>query len=587
MALVDQYGRPLQTKHEARSTPHKRSARLHAQYDAAQDTAENRKHWQWADNYSASAANSILVRQKLRSRSRYECLEANSFAKGMALTLANDTISTGPNLQVTGDRTLGAWIEREWRAWTRAVNLPAKLRTARLSKVVDGEVFLLKTTNRRLRTPVQLDIRLVEADQISTPGFFDGMPNQCDGIEFDKWRQPILYHMLKGHPGDAWNVGAWEKEDIDAEDMIHLFRSDRPGQVRGIPEFTPALPLFAFLRRWTLATIAASETAANLAAVLETEATGFDDDDFDGADPFDTLEIERNMMTQLPRGTKMNQFKPEQPTTTYEVFRNAILNEIARCVHMPRNKALADSSAYNYSSGRLDHQTYYEAIGVERSEWDRALDRVFEWWLDEALMLSSYVPWESVGGLAGDTLERQIEHEWRWNPPKHVDPGKEIGAAIDAIEAGLMTEEQWLHENNIDPEKHWEQVERQAARRRRLAALGGPTGIAPIEPSGASPGSPQAAGPAASSRSSTQEPGLAPTGSQEPASAPTSEFRDMSRRQMQNATKAIDDALDRLTSGEWSEARTRVFLSSVGMSDRTIDNLLSELLEEVIEGDDD
>jgi hypothetical protein len=56
---------------------------------------------------------------------------------------------------------------------------------------------------------------------------------------------------------------------------------------------------------------------------------------------------------------------------------------------------------------------------------------------------------------------------------------------------------------------------------------------------------------------------------------------------MQNATKAIDDALDRLTSGEWSEARTRVFLSSVGMSDRTIDNLLSELLEEVIEGDDD
>jgi capsid protein len=317
-----------------------------------------------------------------------------------------------------------------------------------------------------------------------------------------------------------------------------------------------------------------------LAAVLETEATGFDDDDYDdGAAPFDVLEIERNMMTQLPRGTKMNQFKPEQPTTTYEVFRNAILNEIARCVHMPRNKALADSSAYNYASGRLDHQTYYESIGVERSEWDRALDRVFEWWLDEALMLSSYVPWESVGGLAGDTLEQRIEHEWRWNPPKHDDPGKEIGAAIDAIEAGLMTEEQWLHENNIDPEKHWEQVERQAHRRRRLAALGGPTGMAPPagQPMGASPGSPQAAGP-------NQEPS---TPNQEPASAPTSEFRDMSRRQMQNATKAIDDALDRLTSGEWTEARTRVFLSSVGMSDRTIDNLLSELLEEVIEGDDD
>jgi DNA-binding transcriptional LysR family regulator len=51
-----------------------------------------------------------------------------------------------------------------------------------------------------------------------------------------------------------------------------------------------------------LATIAASETAANLAAVLETEATGFDDDDYDdGAAPFDVLEIEREDLNQLAR----------------------------------------------------------------------------------------------------------------------------------------------------------------------------------------------------------------------------------------------------------------------------------------------
>lgn len=541
---------------------------MHARYDAAQDTVENRKHWAWADNYSASAANSIEVRRKLRSRSRYECIEANSFAKGMALTLANDTISTGPSLQCMGDRTVGQFIEREWRTWARAVGLANKLRTARLTKVVDGETFILKTTNRRLRTPVQLDIKLVEADQISTPGFVDGLPNKIDGIVFDKWGQPETYHMLKGHPGDVWAFGAYDKEDIDVADMVHLFRVDRPGQVRGVPEFTPALPLFAFLRRMTLAVIAASETAANHAAVLETVADAFDDEGADDVDPFEGVEIDRNMMVSLPRGWKMNQFKPEQPTTTYEMFRNAILNEIARCVHMPKNKALADSSAYNYSSGRLDHQTYYEAIGVERSQWEtECLDRIFEWWLDEAFMLSNYIP---VGGLAGPYLERAVTHEWRWNPPRHVDPGKEVNAAIDAIEAGLLTEEQYLLEQNIDPETHYEQIERQVLRKQKLAMLTGGIVSGAESTSGSETGI--SAGINPGQESSSAEPTT-------PTPAPTGEFSGKSRLQVKRDLAAMDDAFVKLASGEWSERRARLHLSMVGILPETIDALVEEAAE--------
>lgn len=567
--LVDQYGKPLQMPAQPRERSGRRS-HAHARYDAAQDTVENRKHWAWADNYSASAANSIEVRRKLRSRSRYECIEANSFAKGMALTLANDTISTGPSLQCMGDRTVGQFIEREWRKWARAVGLANKLRTARLTKVVDGEAFILKTTNRRLRTPVQLDIKLVEADQISTPGCVDGLPNRIDGIEFDKWGQPTTYHMLKGHPGDVWAFGAWEKEDIDQSEMIHLFRIDRPGQVRGIPEFTPALPLFAFLRRMTLAVIAASETAAAHAAVLETAADAFDDEGADDIDPFEGVEIDRNMMVSLPRGWKMNQFKPEQPTTTYEMFRNAILNEIARCVHMPRNKALADSSAYNYSSGRLDHQTYYEAISVEQSQWEtECLDRIFEWWLDEALMLSNYIP---VGGLAGPYLEQAVTHEWRWNPPRHVDPGKEINAAIDAINAGLLTEEQYLLEQNVDPEAHFEQLERQVLRKQRLARLG--VSLDPNSPASTSP-LPLGAGPG------TEGPAVNPDGADAPAPklAPSGEFSGRSRLEVKRDMAAMDDAFTKLTSGEWSERRARRHLSMVGILPESIEDLIEEASE--------
>ncbi len=540
--ILDQYGKPfdLGAMRKAR-----KAQQLRAAYDAAIDTEENRKHWRYADNLSAAAANSIDVRRKLRSRARYECIEANSFAKGICLTLANDTISRGPSLQVNlKSNRWRNFIESEWRAWCKATKLHQKLRTAKLSKTIDGEIFLLRTTNRRLQTPVQLNVRLVEADQISTPGFIDGLdPNQVDGIIFDDDNEAITYHMLKGHPGDRWPQLAWEKEDIDADDMIHLFRQERPGQARGIPEITPALPLFAFLRRYTLAVILASELAADFAAVLETAAAAYEEDDIDDVSPFSNVPIDRGMLTAMPRGYKMSQFKPEQPTTTYENFRNAILQEIARCVHMPANKARADSSAYNYSSGRLDHQTYYEAIAIEQSDWEiECLDRIFGWWLDEALMVPGY--------LDGLDIMGELPHQWRWPPHRDVDPAELADVNISMIEAKLKTRKQFWIEQNLDPDQMIADIQAEA---QQFPSADGST---------PTPGAPST-----------------PTGSGaevDAAEAPTGEFASISRSQLKNNVKAIDDALEKYTSGEWTLSRTRIFLRSIGLKTETIAELLDD-----------
>ena len=73
-----------------------RSGALPARYDAAVTTDDNRRHW-------ADAAASADVRRTLRNRARYEVAN-NSYARGIVLTLANDTVGTGPRLQLlTGD----------------------------------------------------------------------------------------------------------------------------------------------------------------------------------------------------------------------------------------------------------------------------------------------------------------------------------------------------------------------------------------------------------------------------------------------------------------------------------------------------
>ena len=187
-----------------------------------------------------------------------------------------------------------------------------------------------------------------------------------------------------------------------------------------VPDVTPALPLFGQLRAYTLAVLSAAETAADFAAVVYTDMQPEDgSNDFE---PFDSLEIERRMMTTLPAGWKMGQFEATQPNTTYEMFKREILNEIARCLNMPYNVAAGNSSAYNYASGRLDHQTYFKAIRVEQAHLEATvLDRVLSAWLDEAVLIPGLLP-DGLGPFA------EAPHQFFFDGHEHVDPLKESSA---------------------------------------------------------------------------------------------------------------------------------------------------------------
>ncbi|MER3462127.1 MAG: hypothetical protein C4342_03740, partial [Armatimonadota bacterium] len=295
-----------------------------------------------------------------------------------------------------------------------------KLRTMRMARATDGEAFVVLTNNPKLPTPVQLDLRLVEADQVTTPNLNPLDPNVIDGIVFDDAGNPIEYHILKAHPGDTPRPVLLEYDRVPAPSVIHWFRADRPGQARGIPDITPALPLFAQLRRFTLAVIAAAETAADFAGILYTDAPA--GGEADAAEPFEPIELEKRALVTMPGGWKMSQLQAEQPATTYAEFKHEILAEIARCLNMPFNVAAGNSSSYNYASGRLDHQTYFKAIRVEQAHLeDVVLDRILAAWLDEAMLIPGLLPAE-LGPFAN------WPHQWFWDGHEHVDPEKEANA---------------------------------------------------------------------------------------------------------------------------------------------------------------
>lgn len=407
---------------------------VRARYDAAQLTPENKNHWAMSDGLSADAAASPGVRRVLRNRARYEVAN-NTYASAMVDLIAIDCIGTGPRLQMNsalGD-TLAQQIEDMFGEWAQAIGLAEKLRTMRATRVVDGEAFGMLTNNPEIPTPVQLDIRLLEAEQVASTQLALLDTNQVDGIRFDGFGNPIEYDVLKVHPGGMGFGLSGESDKIPAAQMVHFFIAKRPGQRRGVPGLTPALPLFAQLRRWTLSVLAAAETASDFAALLYTDMPP--DGEAAPSKPFESLEIERRMMTTIPAGWKMGQFKAEQPVSTYKEFKLAILDEIARAELVPANLLRGNSSEFNFSSAKLDGTPYKRVVEVDRQRIQtQVLDRIFYAWKREAVLIEGYLP------QTLRTISANWSHSWVWPSVETGNPKDEADCASQRIANGTSTQ---------------------------------------------------------------------------------------------------------------------------------------------------
>lgn len=409
---------------------------MKAQYDAALTNDENRKHWALADTLSAKAANNLGIRVKLRTRSRYE-INANSYAKGIILSWANNLVGRGPTLRGTTDNDkLNASLERRWAEQAYAIRLPDTLRRMNMAKKTDGEVFALFRANRRLPA-AKVDLHDIECDQCSNVAGDIQDPFESDGIHFDADGNPISYDIWKYHPGDRLPSGMGLRLPIPfanhpADLVAHWFRSDRPGQCRGIPETTPALPLFAYLRRFVLATINAAETAALFSVLLKTpldpSTTEQDKPEF-----WDKQELVRGMITAMPDGYEAQQMIAQHPSATMADFVRIILREIARCLSMPYHVAAGDYSDSNYSTARLGSQDFRLACGVERQDCEReVLEPYALKWFEEARLIPGYLE----GYRYGDPMPA---HEWHWPAWDHIDPKTEALADTANLANGTTT----------------------------------------------------------------------------------------------------------------------------------------------------
>ncbi len=424
---------------------------IRARFDSQYTTNDNQRHWAHADSMSVDASASPEVRRILRMRNRYE-YHNNSYYQGIADTVGNYVVGTGPRLQMlTSDKALNLLLETLVADWMREIALAETLKLSRVARIYNGESFSLLRNNPNLECPVKLDVFQIEADQVSSPIFgfeFSNYPDKFfDGVVLDRYGRPKRYDILKQHPGAFRPMGMGTDFDSwPAKYVLHDFKKIRPGQVRGIPEATPALDTFAELRRYAKAVLGAAETAADYAAVIESQALALDET---AVDPMDTFNLERRMATVLPAGWKLGQLHAEQPTTTYDMFETAKLREVCRTLNLPLAFATLDARLANMSSMYVVTQPFTKSVQVDRMAYEYMLDRT----LNEFLIEAQLIP-----GLLPDSLPREgFVHTWRW--PRighHADPAKTATAAETRLRSGTSSIPREYAEEGLDWEEEQE-----------------------------------------------------------------------------------------------------------------------------------
>lgn len=437
--------KPVPTQETPKRLSELRGLSVAAHYDAAQTTPSNARHWIGADALSAASSNSEAVRSTLRERSRYE-ISNNAYAKGMIETYVDEIIGTGPRHQLSSGSKrskVDEDVERAFEQWKRANGFDGKISLAKKSEVASGEIFAVMTRGSARRSSsvsifdpvpqVEMGLHLIEADQVADPTLSgESIEEVVSGIRYDQYGNPTAYHILNSHPGDALGdtSGRWVPADL----VLHMFKPERPGDARGIPLITPALELFAYLRRYTLATVESAEHVANIAGMLYTDSPA--DGDAESLETLDTIDIERGQIMVMPYGWKYGQAQGEQPTTTYSEFIKQLLREIARALSLPFNIAAGDSSGYNYASGRLDHQTWNKKIRVEQSRLiSTMLDPIFWSWFAEASRVDGILPTEA----RTESYRRDLRVSWFFDGSGHVDPTKEAQGQSIRLENGTTT----------------------------------------------------------------------------------------------------------------------------------------------------
>lgn len=330
---------------------------------------------------------------------------------------------------------------------------------ATLAIFMSGEVLFQQLNNNDPDLAVPLQYQLLEPDYLdhtySMP--LNNGRRILQGIELDENGKRLAYHIHAYHPGETFlGNGSSERIVVPADQMLHSFRSRRPGQVRGYPLYSSALMRAMDVAEYDEAELTRKKIGAMMMLFIKQQMTEGGIGDIlqaqteTGADgKRQTIsEIVSGMATYLNPGEEVQFNEAIQIDGQYTPFLGEQHRAMAAAGDATYEQATGDLRGVNFSSiraGLNEIQRNYETIQhhvivpqIYRPIWRRFIER--------AILAGRIKP-------PSDFMTNRHKHmRVDWLPPgwAYVNPVDEENAALMAIRNGTASRQQIVGKRGYD-----------------------------------------------------------------------------------------------------------------------------------------
>ncbi len=412
--------------------------------------------------------------ETLRSRSR-DMVRKNPYAANIIDTIVSNSIGTGIKPQSKArDGEFRKKVQELWLKWTDEADSNGisdfyGLQALVCRSMIEGGECFVRLRTRKLEGYVPLQLQVLESEHL------DSKSNQKlangnvirNGIEFNRLGQREAYYLFREHPGEG-SFG--ESVRVPANDVLHIYRPLRPGQIRGEPWLSNILLKLYELDQYDDAELGRKKTAAMFAGFItrldpEANIMGESESNEQGVA---LSGLEPGTMQLLDPGEDIKFSEPSDVGGSYEAFIRQQLRAIAIGTGITYEQLTGDLTGVNYSSIRagliefrrrctmLQHNIM--VFQFCRPVWDR--------WLELALLSGELdIGEEWTKGKEGAKKEvKWIPQGFDW-----VDPLKDQQAQQMAVRNGFKSRSEVVSEMGYDVEEIDQEI---AEDQRRASELG-------------------------------------------------------------------------------------------------------------------
>ena len=432
------------------------------------DAGRRTKNWN-TNNASANTETAIGL-NLVRNRSR-DLVRNNPYGARGIQVITNNVVGKGITTQIKVDDNRKTdrrekRLNNIWRAWagTTACDFEGIhdffgiQRLVMRAVVESGEVLVrIRRVGRqnaigpdgieREVPPIQLQV--LEADFLATTRVFTRLQNGnviIQGVELDPQGKVVAYHIFQDHPGslDPMPGSRFKTIRIPGNEILHVYRMDRPGQIRGVPWLAPIMLRLRDFDLYEDAQLKRQQCAAMFTAFVH-DIEGVDDDEETKEEIELGEKMEPGMIEILPPGKDITLSDPPG-ADNYGEYTSVVLHSIAAGLGITFESLTGNLKQLSFSGGRLGFLEMNRNIEAWRSNimLSKFMRPGFQWFVNGLDLIG-----ENVSSIKGV-----------FTPPRRemIDPTREVPALKTAIRSGIKTLSSVIRESGADPDTHFEEM---------------------------------------------------------------------------------------------------------------------------------